>query len=145
MQDIINKLKDLASELSVKIADNEAKAKELALELRLAKESATKNSAKEDELSIREKKVSNVEDVVRLSEENKANLVAISRMKADNVKVLEQIASDRKALESKDAELKNMIALYRIKNENLEAEKVQLAKDRVEMRAKILEDLKKLK
>jgi hypothetical protein len=145
MEEVIGKIKDLVATLEKKIADNDSKSKQLSIELSLAKEASVKIENKSVELDLREASVKQIEDVIRIAEETKEKLVEVSRIKSANCKESEEIAIAKDALKADEKKLSDMIALYRAKNESLEQEKVQLAVERKEMRAKILEDLKKLK
>jgi hypothetical protein len=145
MQDVIERLKGLCLLLEQKISENDSKAKQLSVELSLAKEATAQNNKKADELIAREDAVSDIEDIILLSDESKARLNDANKVRSENIKEAERLSLEKKEIEKKNEELKNTMSLYRAKNASLEAEKVQLEIDRKEMRAKILEDLKKLK
>jgi hypothetical protein len=145
MQDVIERLKGLCLLLEQKISENDSKTKQLSVELSLARESTAKNNIKAEELIAREDAVSDIEDIILLSDESKARLNDANKVRSENIKEAERLALEKKEIEKKSEEFKSLMALYREKNASLEAEKVQLEIDRKEMRAKILEDLKKLK
>jgi hypothetical protein len=145
MHEVTGKLNELLALLQTKIAENEALSKQLTHELGLAKADSAKNSAKADELNKRAKEITDVEDVIKVSEEAKAKLAEANRVKVENIKVTAALGEAKLFVEKTRDELNNLISIYKKKNESLEAEKVQLEIDRKDMRAKILEDLKKLK
>lgn len=145
MLNLVEKIKDLVSSLESKISSVDVKEKELDVLIANNKELYNKNINYLSELSAREKKVFTVEDVARVSEESKERLKQANNVKVENDKKFKELIDIEEKLKVKDEELQKMIALYRSKNQSLEEEKVQLEKDRKEMRVKIIEDLKKLK
>ena len=145
MVDIIDKLKNLAVLLESKISENDAKAKELSVQLDIAKTLSIRNDAKAEELIAREKALDHIENVVKVEKESKERLAEANNVKADNYRVTQEISKEKSALLEKDESLGKLIALYKSKNASLEAEKVQLEADRKAMRIKILDELKGLK
>lgn len=145
MKDVIIKLDELIDLLQKKIAEASETSKDLQIQLSLSKEQIKKNNIKAEELEAREKGIALVEGVVKLSEQTKKDLLIVNELRSENLRISSENSATKKNLEDKEKELKDLVALYRAKNASLEAEKVQLEKDRKDMRAKVLEDLKKLK
>lgn len=145
MLNLVDKIKDLVLALESKISDVNAKEQGLDELVAKNKELYNKNMDYSSELSAREKRVSHIEDVARVSEESKERLKQANNIKIDNDKKHKELLDIENNLKAKNEELQKMISLYRSKNQSLEEEKVQLEKDRKEMRIKIIEDLKKLK
>lgn len=145
MLNLVEKIKDLVSALESKISSVDIKEKELSVLILENKELYNKNMNYLSEISVREKRVSHIEDVARVSEESKERLKQANNVKVENDKKYKELLDIEENLKVKNEELQKMIVLYRAKNQNLEDEKVQLEKDRKEMRVKIIEDLKKLK
>ena len=141
MKDIINKMNDLVSALDKKILEFDKKNLELDKIIDMNNSLVEKNKEQSESLDRREKKIAQIENIVKISDESKERLTAVNDISVENNKVLKQIAVEKDALFKEAERLQSMIALYRSKNESLEKERAKLEDDRKEMRSKILEEL----
>jgi hypothetical protein len=145
MNEIMEQLKQVIDRAKVLIEENDRKSKLLISELSGVKQAKDTNSAISDALANREAAIAKIENVVLIEEQSKQRLSDAGAMKAKNDETLKEIAEKSDDLAKREDELKQMIALYRSKNEAIEAEKVKMAEDRKNMRASIIEELKKIK
>jgi len=145
MKEVMAKIDELVWLLEKKIAECSKKEEQLSSMFKSFKADEEKLIIREKDLDVREDAIKFIEDAARVMDEAKAKLAFASDVKRENEKAFAEIEAGKKSNKDLDEKLQTLIALYRAKNASLEEEKVQLAKDRKEMRSKILEELKNLK
>ena len=142
MQEVIHKIKELYSLLESKMKDADARYADAEKKLELVNEAQRKLEATQNHNAALERKLKSADEF----EAVKKRVEAIQKKNDEdfnrNQKSAADILSLQNDLNSKQAELDNLIEVYKKKHTDIEKQKADLLEEKKNLRTKILEEIK---
>ena len=143
MQEILDKVQKLYDSM---VSQSKALEKKLQLasqQMQEAEEVAQEQKRALKIVQDKEKELKGIEDAIALSAKADAQLKEAQNVRISAESQIDEYTRKSKALDKKEADLAKLQETYKAKHKSLDAEKVQLEEDRKNMRASILDELKK--
>jgi len=143
MESIINDLKSALEKMNAEAVKAEKKTAELNELIGKANIKLADIVSRETSLKTREEKLKDIQNVADAKEAVAKSRSELNADKQDLANANKSLQEAEAKIEAKDKELTQIIAIYKQKTANCDAYKAKLEKEKAEMKANILEELKK--